>query len=178
MGCHSLLQGIFPTQGLTPGLLHHKQILYHLSHQGNHQQQHQGDNSQSQSGAGTGESRWGGFPKEAGLGRWDEENRTPVTGNWSKVGTRRDGDLPVMDQGATAGMSRYLSCGRCGLSSVGRGPPGGLLLEQPLELELALVGVCPAQEMPGHWPQCLHTQGKNANSWALPAGGQGLSDFL
>ena len=83
-----------------------------------------------------------------------------------------------MDQGATAGMSRYLSCGRCGLSSVGRGPPGGLLLEQPLELELALVGVCPAQEMPGHWPQCLHTQGKNANSWALAAGGQGLSDFL
>ena len=26
--------GIFPTQGLNPGLLHCKQILYHLSHQG------------------------------------------------------------------------------------------------------------------------------------------------
>ena len=33
-GCHSLLQGIFPTQGLNPGLLHCKQILYRLSHQG------------------------------------------------------------------------------------------------------------------------------------------------
>ena len=30
---HSLLQGIFPTQGLNPGLLHCGQILYHLSHQ-------------------------------------------------------------------------------------------------------------------------------------------------
>ena len=34
-GCHSLLQGIFPTQGLNPGLLQCRQILYHLSHQGN-----------------------------------------------------------------------------------------------------------------------------------------------
>ena len=34
VGCHSLLQGIFPTQGLNPGLLHCRQILYHPSHQG------------------------------------------------------------------------------------------------------------------------------------------------
>ena len=34
VGCHALLQGIFPTQGLNPGLLHCRQILYHLSHQG------------------------------------------------------------------------------------------------------------------------------------------------
>ena len=33
-GCHSLLQGIFPTQGLNPGLPHCRWILYHLSHQG------------------------------------------------------------------------------------------------------------------------------------------------
>ena len=33
-GCHFLLQGIFPTQGLNSGLLHCWQILYHLSHQG------------------------------------------------------------------------------------------------------------------------------------------------
>ena len=32
-GCHALLQGIFPTQGLNPGLLHSWWILYHLSHQ-------------------------------------------------------------------------------------------------------------------------------------------------
>ena len=35
VGCHALLQGIFPTQGLNPGLLHYRQILYHLSHQEN-----------------------------------------------------------------------------------------------------------------------------------------------
>ena len=31
MGYHALLQGIFPTQGSNLGLLHCKQILYHLS---------------------------------------------------------------------------------------------------------------------------------------------------
>ena len=35
VGSHSFLQGIFPTQGSNPGLLHCRQILYHLSHQGN-----------------------------------------------------------------------------------------------------------------------------------------------
>ena len=34
LGCHALLQGIFPTQGSKPGLLHCRWILYHLSHQG------------------------------------------------------------------------------------------------------------------------------------------------
>ena len=34
MGSLSLLQGIFPTQGLNPGLLHCRQTLYQLSHQG------------------------------------------------------------------------------------------------------------------------------------------------
>ena len=32
VGSHSLLQGIFPTQGLNPGLPHCRQILYQLSH--------------------------------------------------------------------------------------------------------------------------------------------------
>ena len=39
VGCHALLQGIFPTQGSNPGLLHYRQILYHLSHQGSFVQQ-------------------------------------------------------------------------------------------------------------------------------------------
>ena len=34
MGCHFLLQGIFPTQGLNPGLPHYRQTLYPLSHAG------------------------------------------------------------------------------------------------------------------------------------------------
>ena len=33
VGCHSLLQGNSPTQGLNPGLLHCRQIVYCLSHQ-------------------------------------------------------------------------------------------------------------------------------------------------
>ena len=34
VGCYSLLQDIFPTQGSNPGLPHCRRILYHLSHQG------------------------------------------------------------------------------------------------------------------------------------------------
>ena len=34
VSCHSLLQRIFLTQGSNPCLLHSRQILYHLSHQG------------------------------------------------------------------------------------------------------------------------------------------------
>ena len=32
VGCHFLLQGIFPTQGSNPGLLHCRQILYRLTY--------------------------------------------------------------------------------------------------------------------------------------------------
>ena len=34
VGCHALLQGIFPTQGSNPGLPHYRQIPYQLSFQG------------------------------------------------------------------------------------------------------------------------------------------------
>ena len=37
VGCHALLQGIFPTQGSNPGLPHGRQILYQLSYQGSPQ---------------------------------------------------------------------------------------------------------------------------------------------
>ena len=35
-GCHFLLQGIFPTQGSNPGLLHCRQMLNPLNHHGSH----------------------------------------------------------------------------------------------------------------------------------------------
>ena len=34
VGCHALLQGIFPTQGSNPGVPHYRRIPYCLSHQG------------------------------------------------------------------------------------------------------------------------------------------------
>ena len=34
MSCHAVLQGVFPTQGLNPSVLHGRKILYCLSHQG------------------------------------------------------------------------------------------------------------------------------------------------
>ena len=34
VGCHTLLQGIFPAQGSNSGLPHCRKILYHLRHQG------------------------------------------------------------------------------------------------------------------------------------------------
>ena len=33
VGCHAFLQGVFPTQGLKPDLLHCRWILYHMSHE-------------------------------------------------------------------------------------------------------------------------------------------------
>ena len=36
MGCHALLQEIFPSQGLNPGLPHCRWILYHLRHLNEH----------------------------------------------------------------------------------------------------------------------------------------------
>ena len=36
VGCHAILQGIFPTQGLNPGFPHCRWILYHRSHQGSY----------------------------------------------------------------------------------------------------------------------------------------------
>ena len=35
VGCHAVLQGIFPTQGSNPGIPRCRQILYRLSYQGN-----------------------------------------------------------------------------------------------------------------------------------------------
>ena len=37
VGCYSLLQGIFPTQGSDLGLPNYRQILYHLSQEGSPQ---------------------------------------------------------------------------------------------------------------------------------------------
>ena len=34
VGCHFLLHGLFPTQGLNPGLLHCRRMLYRLSYEG------------------------------------------------------------------------------------------------------------------------------------------------
>ena len=39
VGCHFLLQRIFPTQGSNPGLTHCRQMLYRLSHQGSKTQE-------------------------------------------------------------------------------------------------------------------------------------------
>ena len=37
VGCHALLQGIFPTQGPNPGLPHCRKFLYLLNYQGSHE---------------------------------------------------------------------------------------------------------------------------------------------
>ena len=39
VGCHFLLQGIFPTQGSNLGLLYYRQILYRLSYKGSPRQE-------------------------------------------------------------------------------------------------------------------------------------------
>ena len=43
VGSRSLLQGIFPTQGLNQGLLHCRRILYQLSYEGSSKEKYQGN---------------------------------------------------------------------------------------------------------------------------------------
>ena len=69
VGSHSLLQGIFPTRGSNLSLLHCRQILYHLSHQGSPRHVH-GDAKSSASlytGAGSNltDKDWGEVEKES-----------------------------------------------------------------------------------------------------------------
>ena len=49
VGCHSLLPGIFLTQGLNPGLLHCTQILYCLSYQGSQKEKKKRKNKTNKS---------------------------------------------------------------------------------------------------------------------------------
>ena len=51
MGCHALLQGIFPTQESNPGPLHRRQILYRLSHCGERGRKPNTRNSDDREGA-------------------------------------------------------------------------------------------------------------------------------
>ena len=60
VGCHALLQRIFPTQGSNPGLLHCRQILHCLSHQGS---------PRILTGAGSLSVLWGIFPTWGWTGR-------------------------------------------------------------------------------------------------------------
>ena len=51
VGCHFLLQMIFPTQGSNPGILYYRQLLYHLSHQGSPVSKRQGTNIKEEGNA-------------------------------------------------------------------------------------------------------------------------------
>ena len=53
MGCHFLLQGIFPTQGSNLGLPHCRQTLYRLSRQGGQDYPLDGELQKGRDGSGT-----------------------------------------------------------------------------------------------------------------------------
>ena len=57
VGSLSLLQGVFPTQGLNPGLLHCRRTLYQLSHKGSPMKWQWRINLSEQ------ERKWGGTPQ-------------------------------------------------------------------------------------------------------------------
>ena len=61
VGCHALLQGIFPTQGLNPGLPYCRQILYHLSSQGSNIYGFLGGTHGKESSCQCRRCRWCGF---------------------------------------------------------------------------------------------------------------------
>ena len=59
VGCHAQLQGIFPTQGLNPGLPNCRQILYHSKPPGKPKNARVGSRSLLQGTFLTQESNWG-----------------------------------------------------------------------------------------------------------------------
>ena len=69
VGCHVLLQGIFPTQGLNPSLPHCRRILYHLSQQGSPRI-----------------LEWGAYPFS--MGSFWPRNRTSISGIAGEFFTR------------------------------------------------------------------------------------------
>ena len=73
VGCQFLLQGIFPTQGLNPGLPHCTLILYHLSHQGTPQIYLFGSVGSSLCHVGSSLLRVGSFVIAQGLSSWDTQ---------------------------------------------------------------------------------------------------------
>ena len=101
MSCYSLFQGIFPTQRSTLGLLHRRQILYHLSHQGDH-------------------LRGSTAPKQLG---WEAGRRDPAgapgdSGSWTEQGGQ-EGRPGHSDKGDQSARARPPSCR---VNSPGSGP--------------------------------------------------------
>ena len=85
MGSHFLLQGIFLTQGSNLGLLHCRQILYHLSHQGSRYVYWIGSSNQNHP-----------QEKEMQEGKWlsEEALQIAVKGREAKVKEKRK-DIPI-----------------------------------------------------------------------------------
>ena len=77
VGCHFLLQGIFPTQGLNPGLPHCRQILYRLSHRGSIYTKICKQIANGNLLYNSGNSNWGSvITQRVGMGRkWEVDSR-------------------------------------------------------------------------------------------------------
>ena len=76
VGSCSLLQGIFPTQGLNPGLPHCRQILYQLSHQGSPQRKYRWEKK----------STWKDFSTLLALGEKSVKLQWDITTNlWKQL---------------------------------------------------------------------------------------------
>ena len=74
VGCHAVLQEIFSTQGLKPGLPHCRQILYQLSYQGSpvvkNPPSNAGDLRDADSIPGSGRSSEEGMATHSGVLAW------------------------------------------------------------------------------------------------------------
>ena len=100
MGRHALLQGIFPTQGLNPGLPHCRQVLYRLSPYDVHRWWRGGWAQGRQAGFGllppnSASPLKGGFlcPGSWGDGSWSLRH-WPATWKWIEGGKILEGLLP------------------------------------------------------------------------------------
>ena len=146
VGCHFLLQGMFPTQGSNQGLLHRRQTLYYLSPRGSPKQNwcplcERGQPWSPRSGP---SSSWGGTRPGAGFWvgtashmahlwglQWDRSQGLPGTA-WSLAVCGFPGGSEVEESARNAGDPGSIpGLGRS--PGEGNGNPLQYYLENPTE---------------------------------------------
>ena len=128
VGCHFLLQGIFPTQGSNPGLLHSWWCLYRLSHQGSPGEPQCGSDAAGHPLEELTESEILDFADLC----LKNEQRLILTGKrpeWARnhcVASQARGDFPCSRLQLLLVPKLIYSCRRWGVRLVALGPPSDL----------------------------------------------------
>ena len=149
MSCHSLLQGIFPTHGLNPSILHCRWILYHLSH-------HQIRSDQSLSRVRLFATPWT-VAGQAPLSMGFSSKNTGVAGHFFFQGSSRPRDRTWV----SCIVGRHFNTRVLWTFNFG----GSLLCFVKTHSVLVLCPVCPSTQINGLYKACIYKKCLQACIW-------------